>query len=147
MTPLVDLGFLLISFFIFTAALSEPTVTRLIMPREGEETAVRQSHSLTLLLDGKKLYAYEGLWDEARSQQRISEASYDLQTGAGDLIRQKQQRSGNDLVVLIKPLASSSYENVVAMLDEMQINAVKKYALVEATAGERTWAENQQPKE
>lgn len=146
MTPLVDLGFLLISFFIFTAALSEPTVTRLIMPREGVETAVRQSHSLTLLLDGKKLYAYEGLWEEARLQQRIKETAYGLQSGAGDFIRQKKQRSGEDLVVLIKPLASSSYENVVAVLDEMQINAIKKYALVEATAGERTWVENEQPR-
>ena len=146
MTPLVDLGFLLISFFIFTAALSEPTVTRLIMPGKGKETAVPESHSLTLLLDGKKLYAYEGLWEETRSQQRIQETAYGLQNGAGEFIRQKQQRSGENLVVLIKPLASSSYENVVTMLDEMQIHAVKKYALVEATAGERTWVENQQPK-
>jgi biopolymer transport protein ExbD len=145
MTPLVDLGFLLISFFIFTAALSEPNVTRLIMPKEGEQTPVPQRHSLTLLLDGKRLFAYEGLWEEAQTEQRISEASYDLQKGAGNIIRQKQQRSGKDLVVLIKPLATSSYENVVAMLDEMQINTVKKFALVEATAGERDWVESHQP--
>ncbi|HEY1020910.1 MAG TPA: biopolymer transporter ExbD, partial [Flavisolibacter sp.] len=119
MTPLVDLGFLLISFFIFTAALSEPTVTRLIMPGKGKETAVPESHSLTLLLDEKKLYAYEGLWEEARSQHRLTETSYDLQKGVGELIRQKRQRSGENLVVLIKPLATSSYENVVTLLDEM----------------------------
>lgn len=142
MTPLVDLGFLLISFFIFTAALSEPTVTRLIMPREGKETGVPQSHSLTLLLDEKKLYAYEGLWEEARSQQRITETAYDLLNGVGDLIREKQKSSGEDLVVLIKPLATSSYENVVVMLDEMQINDVKKFALTEVMPDEQKWVEN-----
>jgi biopolymer transport protein ExbD len=144
MTPMVDLGFLLITFFIFTAALSEPTVTRLIMPKEGAETIVPQSHSLTLLLGEKKLFAYEGIWEEARMQRRVAESGYGLAMGAGDLIREKRQRSGEKLVVLIKPLAAASYENVVTMLDEMQISDVKKFAIVDAAPGEQSWAKNQQ---
>ncbi|NTS40081.1 biopolymer transporter ExbD [Flavisolibacter sp. BT320] len=141
MTPLVDLGFLLITFFIFTSALSEPTVTRLIMPKEGEETPVAESKSLTLVLDSKQIYAYEGKWETALAANNISPATYHLQTGMGAIIRQKQKGVGEDLVVLIKPLHTASYQNVLAALDEMQINGVNKYAIVEASPGERQWVE------
>ncbi|HEV7332679.1 MAG TPA: biopolymer transporter ExbD [Flavisolibacter sp.] len=143
MTPLVDLGFLLITFFIFTSALSEPTVTRLIMPKEGDEAPVPQSKALTLVLDNNKVFVYEGTWDEAIAGKRITQTTYSLQRGMGELVRQKQTSVGDDLVVLIKPLHTSSYQNVLTALDEMQINKVKKYAIVEATADERLWVEKQ----
>jgi exosome complex RNA-binding protein Rrp42 (RNase PH superfamily) len=38
-----------------------------------------------------------------------------------------------DLVVLIKPMPGALYNNVIAALDEMQINNVRKYAIVDAT--------------
>ena len=141
MTPLVDLGFLLITFFIFTSALSEPTVTRLIMPKEGEQSPVPESKSITLVLDNQKVYAYEGRWEKAVAESRIAQTTYSLPTGMGDLVRQKQNKVGQDLVVLIKPLSTSSYQNVVAALDEMQINNVQKYAIVEAAIEERFWVQ------
>jgi biopolymer transport protein ExbD len=63
MTPMVDLGFLLITFFIFTTTMSEPKVMNLAMPKEqGDSTEVKQSRSLTLILAGDdKIYAYEGM--------------------------------------------------------------------------------------
>src|SRR6266542_97025 len=52
MTPMVDLGFLLMAFFIFTTEISKPAVTKLYMPHEGEPTEVPDSRSLTILLGG-----------------------------------------------------------------------------------------------
>ena len=138
MTPMVDLGFLLITFFIFTTALSQPRITRLIMPKDGEPADVAASRSLTLLLAKEKVMVYEGRWEDAVSNHTLSESTYHLQDGIGNRIRQKQKTmtAREDLVVLIKPMPGALYNNVIAALDEMQINNVKKYAILDVTPEE-----------
>ena len=62
LTPMVDLGFLLITFFIFTTTTSRPTAMKLFLPDDtGDPTLFKASAALTLLL-GKDdiIYFYEG---------------------------------------------------------------------------------------
>ena len=148
MTPMVDLGFLLITFFIFTATMSEPKAMSLSMPKEqGDSTQIKQSRSLTLILAGNnKVYAYEGMWDDALKYNRIVESGYDVREGIGKLIRQKQQKlqasdkDGIDaLTLMIKPASVSSYKNLVDALDETLINNVKRYAIVDLSTREKDY--------
>ena len=65
MTPMVDLGFLLITFFIFTATMSSPTTMNLNVPKdtkdETKQNEIKQSGALTILLGkGDQVYYYEG---------------------------------------------------------------------------------------
>lgn len=90
MTPMVDLGFLLITFFIFTTSMAEPKIMKLMMPANGEPTPVKQSKTVTALLDKDKVYLYNGEWKEAQATNSILESNYDVKTGFGNFIRQKK---------------------------------------------------------
>lgn len=143
MTPMVDLGFLLISFFIFTTNISQPTSLGLIMPKEGGNTEIKESQTLTVLpAEGDRLFAYEGQWQTAYENNRILSSNYHAAKGIGQLIRNKQKKLGANrikLFLIIKPTASSSYKNLVDLLDETMINDVRYYAVVEPTEEEKKY--------
>lgn len=146
MTPMVDLGFLLITFFVFTAELSKPVVTKLVMPTEGGQTTLGESDALTVLL-GKNdaVYYYHGDMGKAFAEGKVYKTSFAVDKGIGGIIRDKQKqlaanparREGKDgLMLLIKPGENASYQNVIDMLDETIINKVKKYALLKPSKEE-----------
>ena len=143
MTPMVDLGFLLITFFVFTTTMATPKTTDLFMPKDDltHPQPLPNSLALSLLLDdNNKVYYYNGDFKEAANANRIFETNYSMYEGIGKIIRQKQKEidvSGKfadgrkGLMLLIKPTSGSVYKNVIDALDEAVINDVRKYAIVE----------------
>jgi len=129
MTPMVDLGFLLITFFIFTTTMSQPTAMNLFMPKDvdkpEEQNKVKESGAFTIML-GKEdvVYYYEGL-----DPTKIQTATF--KTIRDEIIRKKQNTNPEDLVVIIKPTPDATYKNTVDILDEMTINEIKRYAMVD----------------
>jgi biopolymer transport protein ExbD len=66
MTPMVDLGFLLITFFVITVQLSKPTTVNLNMTKDGPPIDLGNSNALTVLLDeAGRIYYYHGNWKDA----------------------------------------------------------------------------------
>lgn len=132
LTPMVDLGFLLITFFIFTTTMSQPTGMKLNLPKDTdkpeEQNKVKESGVLTLLL-GKndKVYYYEGTLAPDASNFKSS----NFKEIRNEILSKKKSTNPADFVVVIKPDADCTYKNVVDMLDEMLINDVKRYATVE----------------
>lgn len=146
MTPLVDLGFLLITFFIFTTTMSDPAAMKLYMPADGPGTIIGESNSLTLLPDKEnKIHYYHGKWEDAIKAKGIFTTTYDVQNGIGKIIREKQKALGiqrDELTLMIKPLENSSYKNFVDAMDEVTINALKRYVIMEATTMEQGYFNN-----
>lgn len=149
MTPMVDLGFLLITFFILTTSMTEKRVTKLVMPDDkGSPTDIKQSHAVSVLVgDHGKVFVYNGKWEDAIAAQQVIESSYDEYRGIGQMIRQKQQwlsahdlEGRNALVLLIKPAPGASYKNLIDALDEATINDVQRYTIVEPDKDEKAYA-------
>jgi biopolymer transport protein ExbD len=137
MTPMVDLGFLLISFFVITTELSKPRAMKVFMPADGKATDVAESKTITFLTGANdKLFYYYGEEKDAGSKNPIIRTSWNEETGIGKILTDKQiqldQTKGgrNELVVIIKPGKRSSYKNMVDVLDEMTIHRISRYAIV-----------------
>lgn len=146
MTPMVDLGFLLISFFVITTELSKPTAMPLVMPKDGGESGLGDSYAFTVLLGNQeKAWFYYGNWAEAVAKEKvyplhsITELRYKIQERQQwlDIHPGKEGRAG--LMVLVKSSPEASYKQVVDVLDEMTINQVKKYAVIKPVLSELEW--------
>ena len=137
MTPMVDLGFLLISFFVITAELSKPRTMNLYMPHDGEPTPTKESITISILAGAdNRLFYYYGEERDAGEKNPVVEVSWDQKTGLGKILTDKQMqldvmKTGRDqMVVIIKPGKEATYKNVVDILDEMTIHQITRYALV-----------------
>ncbi len=137
LTPMVDLGFLLITFFIVTTKLAEAKEMRVIVPNESGETPVCASCALTIIpTRDNKVFYYLGELSEAMAKGRFGFTNYSYNNGLGEIIRKRQfdlERIGkprNDLVLIIKPTYEASYQNLVDVLDEVLINVVTRYTIV-----------------
>lgn len=134
MTPMVDLGFLLITFFIFTTTMAQPTAMNLFMPKDVEkpddQNKVKETGAFTILL-GKsdQVYFYEGM-DPTKLQ------ASNFKLIREEIMKKKQNTNPEDLVVIIKPSEDATYKNTVDILDEMTINEIKRYAMVDITEDE-----------
>jgi biopolymer transport protein ExbD len=156
MTPMVDLGFLLITFFIFTTTMSTPSTMDLFMPKDTnkdeDQNKAKESGALTIMLGKNNIvYYYEGQllpdasnfktsnFKDIRSE-IISKRKEVISTHQHDASCEKiwAQNKGDknscldrDFVVVIKPDPDATYKNTVDILDEMTINGVKRFAMVD----------------
>lgn len=137
LTPMVDLGFLLITFFIFTTTMSSPTAMNLFLPKDADkpedQNKAKESGALTIMLGrDNNVFYYEGQLSPDGSNFKSS----NFKEIRDIIINKKQHTSKDDFVVVIKPNEESTYKNVVDILDEMSINVVNRYALVDISEGE-----------
>jgi biopolymer transport protein ExbD len=150
LTPMVDLGFLLITFFIFTTTLAKPKTMEINMPNtekieEKDQTKIKASTVITVLLSkNHRIYYYEGLADDPnvppdlkvtgfKAKDGIRDAIIALKAKVESLKQQGALTAKDQATVLIKPDVNSTYADMVNMLDEMSINDVRVYAIVDIT--------------
>lgn len=146
LTPMVDLGFLLITFFMVSTAWTKPRVQPINLPADGSSTVLGKSAALTLIaLEQNKVWYYSGDINSAIQEKQFGIVSINYGDEIGNLIRRKQvaldrnpliKRGRDELTILIKPTKESTLQNLVSLFDEMKINSVDTYMLTEPDSSE-----------
>ena len=149
LTPMVDLGFLLITFFMFTTTLAKPKTMEINMPykdpnmKQEDQNKIKNSVALTILLSkSHRVYYYEGIGDDPGKAPDLQITGFNQKNGIRDEIIKKKKAvdamkaSGalgpkDETTVLIKPDTTSTYSDLVNILDEMNINDIKVYAIID----------------
>lgn len=161
MTPMVDLAFLLLTFFMLTTTFGKPKTMEINMPvkPENEDNQTLVNNAVTILLSGdNKVYWYYG---ELKPDTKLTPTDYspnglrklflDKNAFAVDKIKQLRDQAVKSnmadttlkrmevevkgdkraLMVLVKADDKAVYKNVVDVLDELNITMIGKYAIVD----------------
>jgi biopolymer transport protein ExbD len=144
LTAMVDLAFLLITFFMLTTSLSKPQSMDLAMPDKGkdidDDILISENRTLNLVLGpDNKLQMYmgqigsplEGPTELTYSKESLRKEILSKMQSVPMATRTTAKPNGEDLIVLIKASEESTYMNLVDILDEMAIGKVKVYAIVD----------------
>jgi len=141
MTPMVDLGFLLLTFFVLTTTLATPTAMPIIIPAKVDNNdpppdKIASSKVITLLVGEKdRIYWYQGTENPEMQLNDFTNIRHTI-FEKRKICEQKFPNQKDPFIVIIKITDKANYKNVVDILDEMTITSQKKYALVEPTAVE-----------
>ena len=149
LTAMVDLAFLLITFFMLTTSLSKPQSMDLGLPDKDEDPSknkdmkVDENRTLTVLVgENNKMVYYMGLL--ATPIAGPKDISYGKDGIRKELLSRKKsvlEYTGNKdkgIIVIIKPSKKSNYRNLVDILDEMAITGVPTHAIVNEYTPEET---------
>lgn len=149
LTAMVDLAFLLITFFMLTTSLSKPQSMNLGMPDKEDKPTdekpidVADDRTMTILLgENNKIKWYYGLLTTPIEGPK--DATYGKAGIRQEILSKVQSvpaRYNNDpkkgLIVIIKMDKKTNYRNMVDILDEMAIAKVPTYAIVDITPEEK----------
>jgi len=168
MTPMVDLAFLLLTFFVLTATFSKPKSMELTFPAPPDpnqkQDAIKKGITFLLTKDDRIFY-YEGEFravDDEKgpktalaelnfSQQSLHKYLLDKSKDMQDKIRSLDVKHKNkqledttfkrmvrevkadkeSYTYLIKTDDKATYKNVIDVIDELNVNVVGKYVMVD----------------
>jgi biopolymer transport protein ExbD len=143
MTPMVDLGFLLITFFVMTTSLSKPKTAELIMPDESptpHPVVLKQSLAMNVIVGRNKFISYTGVdSNNAHTSLQVSDLRRNIEQHKLSVANKQKQGSleSTDFPYLLFKMTDHSYmDDLVNMLDEVSINKIEGYAFVDANSNE-----------
>jgi biopolymer transport protein ExbD len=142
LTAFIDLGFLLITFFMYSIYLSKPTTMKLNMPERVTCSPIfgcydGHSYYLTLILgeDNRIFWHQNNILDLPENNLKETDFS---SNGIRRILSETRKNSLDSTIctVILKPSNESNYKNMVDVLDEMTIANIVRYAIVDISPEE-----------
>jgi len=120
MTPLVDVAFLLLTFFMYTTSMSRPQTMEINLPPDKNvKVEIAESNLMTLRVNDKgKIY-----WNFGLDAPKVIEFK-DLRAFLVD-----KQTAIPKLTVLLKIDRQGKYKMMVDLIDELNLSRVQRFSL------------------
>ena len=138
MTPMVDLGFLLITFFMFATTFNKPNVMDLGLPakpkkdQKAPDTEIKLSNSISILIGKDNRLFWHQQDNTSLTDANLNETTFDRE-GIRKIIKQAKANAADQskFTVIIKPTDDAVYKNFVDILDEMAITKSEQYGVTD----------------
>ncbi|WP_431610526.1 biopolymer transporter ExbD [Chryseobacterium sp. 'Rf worker isolate 10'] len=139
MTPMVDLGFLLITFFMFTTNFTKPNVMDLGLPAKDHnpnplptDNVIGDQNQITFILgkDNRVFYHQSNAKD-------LNTGNFNETDFSGikisKIIAEAYQKAPDQkkFTVIVKPTDDANYKNFVDMLDNLAISKKERYGVTD----------------
>ncbi|MFA6275971.1 MAG: biopolymer transporter ExbD [Pedobacter sp.] len=134
LTAMVDLAFLLITFFMLTTSLAKMKALEIAKPIPPEPIDFGDypaSRTMTILLGKNNQAVYYMGEAKNAAMQMINLTTIKKEILSNKLMVAKTHSSAREkqLLVIIKPTTTSNYKNFVDIIDEMNISDIKSYII------------------
>ena len=128
LTAMVDLAFLLITFFMLTTTLNKPVAMDIAKPDKDDKSdarlELRASQTMTILLGKNNKVAWYMGEASATTPPEVQSFSQ-IRQSILDNKKKVQTATGKDIVIVVKPTSGASYKNFVDIMDELLITGIK----------------------
>ena len=126
MTPMVDVAFLLLIFFMVTTVFRRPLAMEINMPDPGAKVEVPESNVMTMYVEETHLRFRLG-------KQPLTDLPWtDLQKTLQD-----NAQANPDLIILVKVSPEARYERMVDMMDALDSAHMQRFSLVAMTDADK----------
>ena len=140
MTPMVDLNFLLLMFFMFTSTFNKPNIMDLGLPAKGPSTGeIDDKNQITFILgDQNKVFYHQSNQQELSTKNLFETDFSGIKISKIIAEAKKLAPKPENFTVIIKPTEDANYKNFVDILDNLAISHSERYGIAEI----RSWEED-----
>jgi biopolymer transport protein ExbD len=141
MTPMVDLGFLLITFFMFTTNFTKPNVMDLGLPAKGPDSphnVVKDMNQVTFILGKDNRVFYHQSNKDELNKSNLKETDFSG-INISKIISEAYDKAPKKEVftIIVEPTDDANYKNFVDVLDNIAISKKEQYGITDIKPWEK----------
>ncbi|MCX8533736.1 ExbD/TolR family protein [Chryseobacterium luquanense] len=149
MTPMVDLNFLLLMFFMFTSSFSKPNVMDLGLPGKDpnphpiNDIVIDQRNQITFIIGENNRIFYHQSNEKDLTDSGLKETDYNG-LNVSKIISEAYQKAPKKEIftIIVKPTDDANYKNFVDMMDNISISKKERYGISDIKPWEKKVYEN-----
>ena len=144
MTPMVDLGFLLITFFMFTTNFTKPNVMDLGLPAKDphpdptHKPVIKPLNQVTFILGKDNRVFYHQSFKEGLNTSNLKETNFSG-INITKIISEAYNNAPNKgkFTIIVEPTDDANYKNFVDVLDNIAISKKERYGVTDIKPWEK----------